>query len=336
MKKYQLKFIFLFSLCLTFFTTALASCSKKTVASPQIVLRVCDIHTEGYPTVVGLHEFSRLVKERSRGRIKIEVITDGIEGTEDETLEKVKFGKIDFTRTSCALLPVIEPDFELLFVPGQYRDELHFWKVIDGSIGSRMLKKLEEHSLYGLCYYDSGARSFYTNDKISSFKDLEGLKIRTQVSAPMLEFVNALGAKPIPMGLREIEPALMAKKIDGAENNIPTYENTGQYKIAKYYFKDEHTRVPDILVGSKKSLSVLDKSDIKLIFEAAQDSGAVQKMAWLEYEKMALEKVIAEGSVITSPSFEDRQKTLQKIRPMIYKHFSERQLGILKEIQDTH
>ncbi|WP_147634183.1 TRAP transporter substrate-binding protein DctP [Treponema pectinovorum] len=330
--KNQLKRSFLLAIIVLILT----GCSKKQVSVPEINLKVCDIHSEGYPTVVGLHEFSRLVKERSRGRINIEVIADGIEGGEEETLEMVKFGKIDFTRTSCALLPVIEPDFELLFVPGQYRDAIHFWKVIDGEIGSRMLKKLEQHSLYGLCYYDSGARSFYSNDKISSFSNLKGLKIRTQASVPMLEFINALEAKPVPMDLREVESAFRSHKIDAAENNIPSYEATGQYKVAKYYFKDEHSRIPDILVGSKKSLAALTQSDINLIFEAAQDSGAVQKMAWLEYEKTALEKVVAEGSIITTPKLDDRLKILQKIRPLIYKHFTERQLEILNEIQNTN
>jgi len=314
-------------------TLTFSGCSKKTETAQSVKLRVSDIHTEGYPTVVGLHEFARLVEERSKGRITVEVLPDGTEGDETTALEKVQFGKLDFTRVSISPLSTFDPVFETLVVPGVFRNEAHFWKVLDGEIGEKCLHSLERFGFYGLCYYDSGARSFYTKNRLYSFSDLQGKKIRTQQSAIMLEFMNALGAIPVPMGLMEIGPAVEKGMIDGAENNIPSYETTNQYQVAKFYFQDEHSRVADILVGSKKTLALLSEEDREMIFTAAKDSEAVQRVAWKEYEQKAIKKVTAGGAVIISPSWDDRQETLKKVQPRLSKRFSSEQLNILHQIE---
>ena len=42
--------------------------------------------------------------------------------------------------------------------------------------------------------------------------------------------------------------------IDAAENNWPTYQSTGDYTVAKYFVLDQHTRVPEMVIASKKVL----------------------------------------------------------------------------------
>lgn len=326
MKRLFLLFVSLLALVFT-------GCNKDKKTDSVIHLRVSDIHAEGYPTVTGLYEFSRLVEERSKGRIKIEVIPGGAVGGETEALEKVQFGKLDFTRISCSPLSAFVPAFESLIVPGIYRNERHFWNVVDGDIGNFLFKELEEDGFYGLCFYDSGARSFYTTKRISSFAELQNMKIRTQQSAITMEFINKLGAIPVPMDLMESSSALQNGIIDGAENNIPSYETTGHYKYAKFYFQDEHSRVPDILVGSKKTLSTLPVSDLRLIMEAAKDSEAVQKLAWKDYELSALEKVKSSGAIISSANHEDRQKSLDEIIPYLTRRFTADQQIVLDAIK---
>ena len=50
----------------------LAETSSKVTAAP-IVMRLGETHAQDYPTTKGVYEFAKLVKERTNGRIVIEV-----------------------------------------------------------------------------------------------------------------------------------------------------------------------------------------------------------------------------------------------------------------------
>lgn len=48
--------------------------------------------------------------------------------------------------------------------------------------------------MYGLTYYDGGARGFYSKKPIHSPEDMEGMLVRVQNSRLMMDMVEALGA----------------------------------------------------------------------------------------------------------------------------------------------
>jgi len=58
-----------------------------------------------------------------------------------------------------------------------------------------------------------------------------------------------------PLAYGEVYSALQTGVIDGAENNWPSYLTTSHYEVAKYFITDEHTRVPEIMLASKKVLT---------------------------------------------------------------------------------
>ena len=224
---------------------AVAASTLPAAAAPQMVLRLGETHVADYPTTRGDLEFSRLVEERTGGRIRIEVYHGKQLGEEKAVIEQVQFGAIDFTRVSISPLAAFAPAFDALQMPYLYRDEDHMWKVLNGPIGEEFLNSLEPADFVGLCWYDSGARNFYNSRReIKSVADLKGLKIRVQESKLMMGLVSALGAVPTPMPFGEVYSALQTGVIDGAENNWPSYFSTSHYEVAKYFTLDGHTRVP--------------------------------------------------------------------------------------------
>jgi len=98
-------------------------------SAKPIVLRLADNQPSGYPTVIGDLEFARLVKERTNGRITIEVYNSGQLGDEKSAIEQVQFGGIDFTRVSISPLSSFNPLLNALQMPYLYRDAAHMWKV---------------------------------------------------------------------------------------------------------------------------------------------------------------------------------------------------------------
>ncbi|ADA66322.1 TRAP dicarboxylate transporter, DctP subunit [Thermotoga petrophila RKU-10] len=292
-----------------------------------IILKAADDHAEGYPTVEALKFMGKIIEIMTNGKYKIEVYPSAQLGSEKETIEQTILGAIDIDRVSVSPLVAFYPPIGVLTLPYVFRDQDHMWKVLEGPIGEELLKGLEKVGLVGLCYYDAGARSFYTVKKpILKPEDLKGLKIRVQKNPVMIELMKTLGASPVPMAFEEVYTALQTGVIDGAENNPPSYYETRHFEVAPYYSLDGHTRIPEVVLVSKVLWDKLTDEE-KLIFKtAALASAEYEKYLWNQWEEMALKKVQEGGAKIFHPDVTLFQKAVQPLydRYPAYKEFLER------------
>ena len=255
---------------------ALALTLAAGAASAATTLKLSEVHAEGYPTTLADQEFARLVEERTQGRIRIEVYSGGtLYGEETGAIEALQLGDIAFSRVSASPVSSYVPAMNAIQMPYLYKNADHMWAVLDGEIGQNMLAQIESSGsgLVGLCWYDAGARSYYTTKPVACVADMKGMKIRMQNNAMMVDMTNVLGGTGVTgIGPNEVYSAIRQGTIDGAENNWPTYQNMGDYEAAPYYVLDEHTRVPEVLLASAAVLSELDPADVEIIRAAAKDT----------------------------------------------------------------
>lgn len=272
--------------------------AKKEVTT----LFLANNNPEGYPTSVACDEFAKLVKERTNGRIIIETYHNSVLGDETTTVEQVQVGGIDFARVGISSVGTFEESLNALQLPFLYRDEEHMWKVLNGEIGDNFLKSknLEEKGIIGLAWYTGGSRNFYNNKKeIHTPDDLKGLKIRVMDSKLMMGMITSMGGEPVPMAFADVYNALEKGNLDGAENSWASYISTSHYKVAKYITLDEHLRIPEMIIASKKSMDKLSKEDQAIIEECAKESTEIQIKLWKEYEEEAIKTAKEAGTTIT-------------------------------------
>jgi len=293
-----------------------------TAAAP-IVMRLAETHPQDYPTTKGDYEFARLVKERSNGRIVVEVFHSKQLGEERAVIEQVQLGAIDMTRVSISAVSAFVRDLDAFQLPYLYRDAAHMWKVLDGPIGQEILKKHEAFNFVGVGWFEGGSRNFYTKRQVKTVGDLKGMKIRVQQAPLMVGMVEALGAVATPLPYGEVYSALQTGVVDGAENNWPSYLTTSHFEVAKYFIVDEHTRVPEITVGSKKVFDRLSKEDRALILKAMKDAQPVQYKLWVDFEKVAEKTVKEKGSIVTEVSPAEKQKFMDAMKPVYDKQPAE-------------
>lgn len=280
-------------------TLAVAAAMTLSVAAASATtLKLSEVHAEGYPTTLADQEFARLIEEKTEGRIKVEVYSGGqLYGEETGSIEALQLGDIAFARVSASPVASYVPALNAIQMPYLYKNADHMWAVLDGEIGQDMLAQIEASGsgLVGLCWYDAGARSYYTTKKVASVADMKGLKIRMQNNAMMVDMTNVLGGTGVTgIGPNEVYSAIKQGTIDGAENNWPTYQNMGDYEAATFYVLDEHTRVPEILLASAEVLSSLDPADVEIIKQCAIETEAYEKAKWAEKEESS-EKIVREA-----------------------------------------
>ena len=232
----------IFCLCMT--VLILGGCTlggvslkgKEKLAEPDFVLTYAENQAEDYPTTQGAYKFAELVKERTGGKVEI-LVNAG--GDERSVIEQIQFGGIDFARVALSTAAEYIPKLNVLQMPYLYTGADHMWKVLEGPIGDEFLEAFQGSGILALSWYDAGARSFYNAVKpIEKLEDIKGMTIRVQESELMSDTVRALGATPVPMVYGEVYSGIQTGKVDGAENNWPSYESAGHYEVAKYFTVD--------------------------------------------------------------------------------------------------
>ncbi|PJF08118.1 TRAP transporter substrate-binding protein [Pseudorhodobacter sp. MZDSW-24AT] len=313
-------------------TTAFAGAA---FAECEVTLKSSDTHPDGYPTVEAVKHMGNLLKERSAGRICVEVFHSAQLGEEKDTIEQTKFGVIDFNRVSMGPFNNIIEETKVVSLPFIFRGTDHMHRVMDGPIGDEILAAFEPHGFVGLAYFDGGSRSFYNKQKpITSVEDLKGMKIRVMQSDVFVDMMTALGANATPMPYGEVYSGIQTGVIDGAENNWPSFESSGHYEVAGYYTLNQHLIVPEVLVMSKASYDKLSPEDQALVVQAAKDSIPVNRQLWAEREKLSEEKVRAAGVEVISEI--DKTPFIEAMVPVYEKHANTPKLqDLVQRIQAT-
>ena len=276
--------------------------SQHTLADSGRVLKLGHSLDQNHPVHKAMIFMAEKLHEKSAGRLQLQVFPNGQLGAETELIEQLQRGALAMAKTSTAPLESFIPEMAVFGVPYVFRDEEHFWTVLEGETGKLLLEACLAKGLRGLCYYDAGARSFYSIDRpILSPSDLRGLKIRVQKSKTAMDMVAALGASPTPVPYGELYTALQQKMVDGAENNPPSFFNSRHFEVCKHLSLDEHTRVPDLLLMSEMKWKSLSTQEQQWVQSAAEESARYQRQLWKEGIDRVTEALVDEGVTIHTP-----------------------------------
>lgn len=313
----------------------LAGCFQQAAKTPTYVLRYAENQPLDYPTTQGGIRFAQLVEERTNGNVKILVHYDEELGNETSVLQQVRFGGIDFARVSLSQVVTYSEKHAVLILPYLYRDNDHLWSVLDSGIGESFLGEIGESGLFGLSWYDAGARHFYTSKKqLTCLEDLKGLKIRVQESPYMEDMIRALGAVPVAIPYSLVYSNLSTGSVDGAENNWPSYESMNHYQVAPYILLDGHVRIPEIQLMSSKTVASLPQEYLQIIQECAKESAEYERELWAEREAASRKIVESAGTVVMNLSETERLKFQQACEP-IYETYAGEYRDIVQQIIDS-
>lgn len=296
---------------------ALAAATLAMTAQ-AVEFRSADTHNaDDYPTVAAVRFMGEELNKLSGGKYKVKVFNKKALGEEKETIDQVKIGALDMTRVNVAPMNAVCPLTMVPTMPFLFRSVEHMRHVLDGPVGTEILKSCESAGFVGLAFYDSGARSIYAKKPVKTVADVKGLKIRVQQSDLWVSLISAMGANATPMPYGEVYTGLKTGLIDAAENNIPSFDTARHAEAVKYYSKTEHSMAPEMLLMSKVVFDKLPKADQDMVRAAAKASVKFQRQKWDEQEAKSLANVKAAGAQIV----EVDKKSFQAVMQPVYDKF---------------
>ncbi|MGN0353569.1 MAG: TRAP transporter substrate-binding protein [Muricoprocola sp.] len=326
----------IFSSCFAMVLLFMTSFSVNAEDSEYYVMTYAENQTIDYPTTKGAQYFADLVYERTDGRIKIIVKCDAELGTEAEVLKQLEYGGIDFARVSISQLSDRIPEYNVLLLPFLYESSEHMLKVLKSEIGTNFLNMAESIDMVGLSWYDADVRSFYTTDKpIRCLEDFAGMKIRIQESSMMEKVINALGGIAVQIPYGDVYACLERGLVEGAENNLSSYETMKHYEVAPYYTEDEHSRIPEIQLISKHTWEKLSEENQEIIRTAAEESAVYEHELTKERAILAKKIVIEAGAQVISISQEEKQRIRDAVYS-IYEEYGTGYMDLIEEIQQMN
>lgn len=312
-----------------FLSSAKGGASGK---SGQIVLKLGHSLDTNHPVHQGMLFMKKRMEELSGGTVSLDIYPSSVLGSEVQCIEQLQYGALAMTKTSASSIENFVPEMAVFGLPYLFRDVDHYWAVLKSDIGKDLLQKGNSKFLRGLCYYDSGSRNFYTKDRpIRTPDDLKGLKIRVMNSRTAMDMVSAFGAAPTPIAWGELYSALAQGTVDGAENNPPSFTSNKHYEVCKYFSRDAHTRIPDMLLVSTTIWNKLDPQVQAWVQQAADESSDYQRKLWEKKTLESLAQAEAEGVTIYEV---DQSLFSEKVQPMYDAISDERIKELVKQMRE--
>lgn len=265
-------------------------------AGAQIKLRFAHTIAPEDSQNLAVVEFTKRVAEKTNGAIQIDIFPSGQLGNDPKLLEGIKLGTIDMGMTGNPFFSAFAPEMNVLDLPYLFQGYDHVYKVVDGPIGTEILRAVEKNGMKGLGSLEIGFRDL-TNSRhpVKVPEDMKGLKIRTTPNPAHMEAFRLLGANPVPMPFTEVYLALKTGTVDGQENPITLIEAMKFYEAQKYISLTHHAYTVTNVVMNLKKYQELKPEYQKALHEALHEAAVWQRRLDREIEGRALAKMKAAG-----------------------------------------
>jgi TRAP-type C4-dicarboxylate transport system substrate-binding protein len=174
------------------------------------------------------HEYIKLYKEEiekaSGGKIKLEIYPAGQLGGAPRQTEGLRLGTIEAAIGPSELFFGADRRFQVLAMPGLFRDNEHARKSLDDPALRKLLSDFTATRgmvTIGLHVNDQQMIAFKT--PVTKLADFPGKRIRVLASEGEQAAVVSLGGSAVPMSLPEVLPALQQGTIDGVNSVIGVF-----------------------------------------------------------------------------------------------------------------
>jgi TRAP-type transport system periplasmic protein len=272
-------------------------------------------HSTSHPNHIGYLAFKEMVEGESDGRITVEIYPSNQLGNEEEMLQQLKVGTLQFTISG--RFNVTAPKLEAFGLPFLFRDYTHVEQVLGGPIGEEYAKAAEKNGVKILGYTHSGLRQITNNVRpIKSPADLKGLKMRTPPIESILQTMKAMGANPTPIPFGELYMALRNGVVDGQENPFINIYTAKFYEVQKYMLVCNYIYITSPFWVDLKWYNKLSDSDRDLIDRASDHAINLMNQITADGETEMRQKLAEAGMDIYELSPSESAAFQDKVQPV--------------------
>lgn len=281
--------------------------------SNDLVIIISNGAGESAPVVQAcLTHYAPLIENNSKGRIGVEVYSNGQIGNDTVASEMIIAGQLEAAIPSTAPLVGYVPELAIFDMPFLFADEAEADYVLSSELADYIDAKLADKGVMNLAWAENGFREL-TNSKVivKSADDIVGLKIRTMENAIHQEIWNSLGATATPMSTSELYTALEQKVVDGEENPVANFYSYQFQEVQKNVCFTNHVYSPFVCIYSKQIWDGYDQETQAIIKDAAEQYAVEEKRVNREQADICLQSCINDYGMEATYPDEAMMQTLR-------------------------
>lgn len=264
-------------------TLAAATLVAAPLAQAQIKLRYAHVGVANAPQTLYADEVAKLVKERTNGRVEIQVFPNSQLGGVGELVDGVKSGAISMGHHDFASLGKIVSDTAVFNTPFMYRDAEHAMRATDPRQSPALAKinqqLIEKGNMRIVAALFQGTRQLTSKEKVLAPKDMAGKKYRGVPIKLWSSMLTGMGAVATPVEVSELATALATGLVVGQENPLPNIYNLKLYEVQKYVMLTGHMQSVLSVFINEKVYQGIPAADRKIMEDTMIEVG-MRTLAW--------------------------------------------------------
>lgn len=264
-----------------------------------ITLRLGLTVTVDHPWTVAHEKLAKLIAEKSKGNLIVNVFPNSQLGGPLELLDAVKIGKIEMATLSVNVVGNTAKQMEIVTLPFLFRDIDHAQGLLSGTFGEKLLKEGEKYGFSGLAFFPSEFNIVLNNKRpIQKLEDFKGLKVRTTGNPLQIATFRSLGSMPISLPFAELYMALNRGAIDAAEIPPTFLHSTKLYEATKYITVIPISYSPGVIMMNSKKWNLLSGELQKAITDSIHEVSESLIVDLKEREDLAVKEMKQSGAEV--------------------------------------
>jgi tripartite ATP-independent transporter DctP family solute receptor len=246
-------------------------------ANAQVKLRWAHVGTDGAPQTRYADEVAKLVKERTNGRILIQVFPNSQLGGAGELVDGVKSGAISMGHHEFASLAKLVPIVAVFNTPFVYRDAEHSLRATNESTSPALRdinrQLVEKGNIRIVGSFFAGTRHLTSNEKVLSSKDMQGKKYRGVPIKLWSSMLTGMGAVATPVEVSELATALATGLVVGQENPLCNLYSLKLFEVQKFVMMTGHMQSTLAVFANDKVWQSIPAADRKIFEDTMAEVG---------------------------------------------------------------
>ena len=252
-------------------------------AQAQIKLRYAHVGVANAPQTLYADEVAKLVKERTAGRVEIQVFANSQLGGVGEMVDGIKSGAIAMGHHDFASLGKILSTTAVFNTPFAYRDAEHAMAATDPRSSAALQEVNRQLVAAGgmriVGHLFQGTRHLTSKERVLSPKDMAGKKYRGVPVKLWSTMLTGMGAVATPVEVSELATALATGLVVGQENPLPNIFNLKLYEVQKFVMLTGHMQSVLSVFVNDRIWQGVPAGDRKIVEDTMMEVGA-KTLSW--------------------------------------------------------